>query len=66
MKYTSLFSQLLQLFPRIDFQRMVKQHNAEYNTKGFSYWQQFVSMLFCHLGQANSLNEITKGLASCE
>lgn len=66
MKYTSLFSQLLQFFPRIDFQSMVKRHNAEYGSKGFSCWQQFVSMLFCHLGRANSLNEITKGLASCE
>jgi len=45
---------------------MVKHHQAEYKAKGFSCWQQFVSMLFCHLGRANSLNEITKGLASCE
>jgi hypothetical protein len=65
-KYTSLFSQLLQFFPRIEFQRMVHQHQAEYKAKGFTCWQQFVAMLFCQLGRANSLNEITKGLATCE
>lgn len=45
---------------------MVNEHQAEYKAKGFSCWQQFVAMLFCQLGRANSLNEITKGLATCE
>jgi hypothetical protein len=45
---------------------MVNKHGAEYKAKGFSCWQQFVAMLFCQLGRANSLNEITKGLATCE
>jgi hypothetical protein len=65
-KYNSLFSQLLGFFPRSEFHSMVKEHNAEYKAKGFSCWQQFVAMLFCQLGRANSLNEITKGLATCE
>jgi hypothetical protein len=65
-KNNSLFSQLLGFFPRHEFQRMVNEHKAEYKTKGFSCWQQFVAMLFCQLGRANSLNEITKGLATCE
>ena len=65
-KYSSLFSQLLQFFPRMEFERMVKGRVAEYRMKGFTCWQQFVAMLFCQLGKANSLNEITKGLASCE
>jgi hypothetical protein len=65
-KYTSLFSQLLQFFPRIDFQRMVSERKTEYQAKGFSCWQQFVAMLFSQFSHAKSLNEITKGLASCE
>lgn len=65
-KYTSLFSQLLHFFPRIDFERRVRERKAEYKAKGFSCWQQFVSMLFCQFGRANSLSEITKGLATCE
>jgi hypothetical protein len=65
-KYSSLFSQMLRFFPRIEFERMVREHKAERNAKGFSCWQQFVSMLFCQLGRAQSLSEITNGLATCE
>lgn len=65
-KNTSLFSQMLQFFSREEFARMVKNHKAEYKAKGFTCWQQFVAMLFCQLGRADSLNEITNGLATCE
>ncbi|HQQ11503.1 MAG TPA: IS4 family transposase, partial [Synergistales bacterium] len=43
----------------------MKDTGAEKGAKGFSCWDQFVSMLFCHLGQARSLREISGGLASC-
>src|ERR1035438_6724489 len=33
---------------------------------GFSSWTQFVAMVFCQLGHAQSLREITGGLAACE
>jgi len=65
-KFTSIFSQLLRLFPRIDFEKAVKETKAEYKAKGFTSWGQFVAMLFCQLGRAHSLREITKGLMSCE
>jgi hypothetical protein len=39
---------------------------AERHAKGFSCWSQFVSMLFCQLGRAHSLREISGGLRSCE
>lgn len=64
--FCSIFSQLLQLFPRMEFQRMVKKHEAERSAKGFTCWGQFVSMLFCQLGRAHSLREIVNGLRSCE
>jgi hypothetical protein len=64
VQYGSLFSQLLSLFNRNDFARHVKDLEAEYGSKGFSCWDQFVSMLFCHLAQAKSLREITMGLKS--
>jgi hypothetical protein len=44
----------------------VKETQSEYQAKGFSSWSQFVSMLFCQLGHAFSLREITNGLRSCE
>ena len=62
----SIFSQLLQLFPRIEFQRAVKKHQAERHARGFTSWGQFVAMLFCQLGHAHSLREICGGLAACE
>jgi len=65
-RFCSIFSQLLQLFPRTDFQKAVVATNAERHARGFSCWGQFVAMLFCQLGRAHSLREICGGLASCE
>ena len=65
LRVSSLFGQLLQLFPRSEFHRAVQDHRAEFGTKGFSCWDQFVSMLFCQLAQAHSLREICGGLDSC-
>lgn len=63
MRSTSLFSQLLSLFDRNSFNRLVRKHQAERYSKGFSCWDQFVAMLFCQLAQAKSLREICGGLA---
>lgn len=62
---TSLFSQVLTLISRTEFQRNVKELKAERHSKGFSSWDQFVAMLFCQLAQAKSLREITSGLRCC-
>lgn len=62
----SIFSQLLQLFPRLEFEQLVRRHRAERHARGFTCWGQFIAMLFCQLGQAHSLREICGGLASCE
>jgi hypothetical protein len=61
-----MFSQVLKLIPRIEFERMVKETGAEYRSKGLSSWAQFVGMLFCQLGRAHTLREIEGGLKSCE
>jgi hypothetical protein len=65
-KFCSIFSQILQLFPRFEFQQLVKETRAEFHARGFSCWSQFVSMLFCQSGRANSLREIAGNLRSCE
>ena len=65
-KFCSIFSQLLQLFPRLEFEQAVKEHRSERGAKGFTSWGQFVAMLFCQLGGAHTLREICGGLASCE
>jgi len=60
----SCFSQLLSLVDRAAFGRAVREHQAERGAKGFSCWEQFVAMLFCQMGGANSLREICGGLAT--
>ena len=66
MRFVSLFSQLLTIFKRNDFDLSVKQHHADRYAKGFSCWDQFVAMVFCQVAKAASLREICYGLASCE
>ena len=62
----SIFSQVLGVFSRAEFEQAVSQHGAERHARGFSSWTQMVAMLFCHLGRAQSLREICGGLAACE
>ena len=62
----SMFSQILTLIPRTDFERIGTETGAEYRSKGLSSGSQFVGMLFCQLGRAPSLREIEGGLKSCE
>jgi hypothetical protein len=65
-RFCSIFSQLLQCFPRADFQRAVRETRAERHARGFTCWGQFVAMMFCQLAGAASLREIVYGLRSCE
>ncbi|MGA9132537.1 MAG: IS4 family transposase [Candidatus Sulfotelmatobacter sp.] len=65
-RVSSIFSQMLQLFSRTEFEQAVREHRAERHARGFSCWGQFVAMLFCHLGRAQSLREICGGLAASE
>ena len=62
----SIFAQMLQKFPRHEFEAAVNEHKAERHARGFECWTQFVAMLFCQLGHAQSLREITGGLAAAE
>jgi Domain of unknown function (DUF4372) len=64
--FCSMFSQLLKLFPRTEFQALVKRTYTERHARGFTCWGQFVAMLFCQLGRAHSLREIRGGLPSSE
>ncbi len=61
-----MFSQIFQLVPRERFAAAVQKHQAERHARGFSSWGQLVAMLFCQLGQAKSLREISEGLQASE
>lgn len=62
----SIFAQLLQLFPRVQFEQAVQKHKAERHARGFTCWGQFVAMMFFQLAGARSLREISQGLAASE
>ena len=64
VKVGSVFTQVLSLIDRRDFARAVQQWGAEKAAKGFYCWDQFVAMVFCQLGGADSLREICGGLAT--
>jgi hypothetical protein len=65
VRCASLFSQLLDLFSRREFCRLVVGHRAERYSKGYDSWDHFTAMLFCQLAQAKSVREICGGLACC-
>ena len=54
------------MLARLEFEAAVKEHKAERHARGFRCWDQFVAMMFCQLGHAQSLREITGGLAAGE
>jgi hypothetical protein len=58
-----MFSQFLNLFPRTEFQALVKRTYTGRHARGFTCWARSVAMLFCQLGRAHSLREICGGLA---
>ena len=64
VKVGSLFTQVLSLIDRYEFDRAVRHWGAERSTKGFRCWDQFVAMLFCQLAGADSLREICGGLST--
>lgn len=65
VRASSIFSQLLSLIDRNDFLKLVKKHQTDRHSKGFSCWEQFVAILSCQLAQAKSIREICGGLACC-
>ena len=52
------------IIPRALFSDIVKRHDSDKYNKGIDSWTHLVSMLFCHLGHANSVRDISNGLRS--
>lgn len=64
IRVASCFAQVLAMVDRYGFDRAVRELDAERGAKGFRSWDQFVAMLFCQLGSADSLREICGGLST--
>lgn len=62
----SIFAQMMSFVPRMEFEAAVREHQGDRHQRGFECWTQFIAMMFCQLGRAQSLAEITGGLAASE
>jgi len=60
----TILNQMLKMFSRHEFQKVVSQTGTEYHARGFSSWNHFVAMLFGQLAGVDSLRGIEAGLAT--
>ena len=54
----SVFSQIVDLFPKYYFNKLVQKYNGDYNTRRFKTWDQFLCMTFAQLTYRSSLRDI--------
>ena len=64
MSQITLLGQVIQLLPRDSFKKLVNLYQTDKYSKGLSSWDHAVSMIFCHLGGADSVRDISNGLRS--
>lgn len=53
-----VFTQVLSLVNRYDFQKCVNRYNGDYRTRGLSCWNQFAQLFFGQLTARNGLRDI--------
>lgn len=59
-----VFSQLISLFPKYEFDKCVDRYNGNYRTKDFKCWSQFLCMLFGQLTYRESISDIINCLGA--
>lgn len=64
MLKVNLFSQILTNISREKFDKLVNKHKSDKHHKGLKSWTHLVSMLFCRIGGACSVRDISNGLSS--
>jgi putative transposase len=62
--YNTVFSQLLKLVPRHEFETLAKQHHSGRSFRTASRWSQFVSMSMGQLAGRNSLRDIIENISA--
>ena len=53
-----VFSQILELVNRYEFEKIVKTHKGNYRVREFNCWNQFIQLFFGQLTNLNSLRDI--------
>lgn len=61
-KAGTIFSELLKLCPRYQFEKAVEQCQGDRYVKSFTTWQQYITMLYSQIKQKDSLRDIETGL----
>lgn len=60
----TLFNQILQFVPRLEFQKVVDAHDGDKKVRALKCWGQFVTLLFGQITGHNSLKSMTTALNS--
>jgi hypothetical protein len=60
----TIFSELLKLCPRYQFDKAVEQYHGDRYVKTFTTWQQFMAILYSQITQKDSLRDIVTGLSA--
>jgi hypothetical protein len=63
-KVYTIFSELLKLCPRYQFDKAVEQYQGDRYVKTFTTWQQFMAILYSQIKQKDSLRDIVTGLSA--
>ena len=63
---TLVFAQLMEFFPRYDFDKCVRRYRGNYRTRDFSCRDQFLAMAFAQLAYRESLRDIETCLRSVQ
>jgi len=61
-KVYTIFSELLKLCPRYQFEKAVQRYQGDRYVKTFTTWQQYITVLYSQIKQKDSLRDIETGL----
>jgi hypothetical protein len=62
--HNTVFSQLLKLLPRHEFETLAKQHHSGRSFRTASRWAQFVTLTMAQLSGRNSLRDIVENMSA--
>lgn len=60
----TIYSQLLQLLPRHDFENLVRRYETDKYVKDFTCWKQLITLLYAQIKGHDSLRDVVAGLST--
>jgi len=65
MRYhTTIFRQMLQVFSRLEFQKILNRYKGDFHVKSCRCWDQMIHMVFSQFSRRDSLREMTDTMHS--